>query len=59
MSYVNEFAAAADLAELVRLTADGVLAPEIGWRGPWENFAEATDALRGRRVTGKAVFDLG
>ncbi|WP_084000382.1 zinc-binding dehydrogenase [Actinomadura kijaniata] len=58
VSYVNEFAAAADLAELVRLTADGVLVPEIGWRGPWERFAEATDALRGRRVTGKAVFDL-
>ncbi|WP_119730114.1 zinc-binding dehydrogenase [Thermomonospora amylolytica] len=58
VSYVNEFAAAADLAELVRLVADGALVPEIGWRGSWERFAEAADALRGRRVTGKAVFDL-
>ncbi|WP_188196046.1 zinc-binding dehydrogenase [Nonomuraea sp. SYSU D8015] len=58
-SYVNEFRAADDLAELVRLTADGTLAPEIGWRGSWERFAEAAAALRGRRVRGKAVFDLG
>ncbi|MEU4332049.1 zinc-binding dehydrogenase [Nonomuraea dietziae] len=58
MSYVNEFGAADDLAELVWLTAEGALVPEIGWRGSWERFAEAADALRGRRVTGKAVFDL-
>ncbi|MEV4116144.1 zinc-binding dehydrogenase [Nonomuraea sp. NPDC049695] len=57
-SYVNEFGAADDLAELVRLTADRTLTPEIGWRGPWERFAEAAAALRGRRVGGKAVFDL-
>ncbi|MEV4003847.1 zinc-binding dehydrogenase [Actinomadura sp. NPDC049753] len=57
-SYVNEFAAADDLAELVRLVADGGLVPEIGWRGSWERFAEAADALRSRRVAGKAVFDL-
>ncbi|MEV0234605.1 zinc-binding dehydrogenase [Nonomuraea sp. NPDC050786] len=58
-SYVNEFAAADDLAELVRLTADRALAPEIGWRGSWERFAEAAAALRDRRVRGKAVFDIG
>ncbi|RJL31757.1 zinc-binding dehydrogenase [Bailinhaonella thermotolerans] len=58
VSYVNEFGAAGDLAELVRLTAEGVLAPEIGWRGSWERFAEAADALRDRRVRGKALFDL-
>ncbi|MEV1171207.1 zinc-binding dehydrogenase [Nonomuraea sp. NPDC049784] len=57
-SYVNEFGAATDLAELVRLAAEGALVPEIGWRGSWERFAEAADALRGRRVAGKAVFDL-
>nr|WP_311132110.1 zinc-binding dehydrogenase [Nonomuraea gerenzanensis]SBP00608.1 alcohol dehydrogenase, zinc-binding [Nonomuraea gerenzanensis] len=57
-SYVNEFGAAGDLAELVRLAAEGALVPEIGWRGSWERFAEAADALRGRRVRGKAVFDL-
>ncbi|MGP4099630.1 zinc-binding dehydrogenase [Nonomuraea sp. KM90] len=58
MSYVNEFGAADDLAELVRLTAEGALVPGIGWRGSWERFAEAADALRGRRVAGKAVFDV-
>ncbi|MGW5361151.1 zinc-binding dehydrogenase [Actinopolymorpha pittospori] len=57
-SYVNEFGAATDLAELVRLAAERTLVPEIGWRGPWERFAEAADALHARRVTGKAVFDL-
>jgi NADPH:quinone reductase-like Zn-dependent oxidoreductase len=57
-SYVNDFEAADDLAELVRLLADGALVPEIGWRGSWKRFAEAADALRGRRVAGKAVFDL-
>lgn len=55
---VNEFRAADDLAELVRLTANRTLASEIGWRGSWERFAEAAAALRGRRVRGKAVFDL-
>ncbi|MEV0996128.1 zinc-binding dehydrogenase [Nonomuraea sp. NPDC050202] len=59
MSYVNEFGAAGDLAELVRLAAEGALVPEIGWRDSWERFAEAAEALRGRRVRGKAVFDLG
>jgi NADPH:quinone reductase-like Zn-dependent oxidoreductase len=57
-SYVNQFAAADDLAELVRLVAEGVLAPELGWQGSWQRFDEAVDALRGRRVTGKAVFHL-
>ncbi|WP_433444910.1 zinc-binding dehydrogenase [Nonomuraea sp. CA-141351] len=57
-SYVNEFAAADDLAKLLQLAAEGALVPEIGWRGSWNRFAEAADALRGRRVAGKAVFDL-
>lgn len=57
-SYVNEFGAADDLAELVQLAADGVLAAEIGWRSSWERFAEAGAALRSRHVKGKAVLDL-
>ncbi|WP_211229430.1 zinc-binding dehydrogenase [Nakamurella lactea] len=57
-SYVNEFDAAADLAQLVRLVAEGAVVPEIGWRGSWERFDEAVDALRGRRVAGKVVFQL-
>ncbi len=31
---------AADLADLVRFAEPGVLAVEIGWRGPLERFAE-------------------
>ncbi|MER6812090.1 zinc-binding dehydrogenase [Spirillospora sp. NPDC000708] len=58
VSYVNDFAAADDLADLVRLVADGALVPAIGWRGSWERFTEAADELIGRRVNGKAVFDL-
>lgn len=58
MSYVNQFAAADDLAELVQLVAEGVLVPELGWQGSWERFGEAADALRGRQVAGKAVFAL-
>src|SRR6266699_2969224 len=47
----------ADLATLVRLLADGGLSVEIGWRGPWEQVAQAAEALVGRRVNGKAVLD--
>jgi hypothetical protein len=32
--------------------------PQIGWRGPWQQVAEAAQALRDRRVDGKAVLDL-
>jgi NADPH2:quinone reductase len=48
----------ADLATLVQLLADGGLTVEIGWRGPWEQVAQAAEALVGRRVHGKAVLDL-
>jgi NADPH2:quinone reductase len=58
-SFLNEGEAGADLATLVRLVADGSLDVEIGWRAPWERFAEAVEMLRGRRVNGKAVLDVG
>lgn len=48
----------ADLGHLVRLLETGALDPQIGWRGPWEQAAEAADALLDRRVAGKAVLDL-
>jgi NADPH2:quinone reductase len=57
-SFLNEGSAAADLADLVRLVESGVLPVEIGWQGPLEQFADAADALRGRRVNGKAVLDV-
>jgi NADPH:quinone reductase len=57
-SFLNEGSAAADLADLVRLVESGALPVEIGWRGPLERFADAADALRGRRVNGKAILDV-
>jgi NADPH2:quinone reductase len=57
-SFLNQGDAAEDLSTLVRLVADGSLSVEIGWRGPWKQFADAVNLLGGRRVTGKAVLDL-
>lgn len=57
-SFINEGAVADDLADLVRLVESGALPVEIGWQGPLEKFADAADALRGRRVNGKAVLDV-
>jgi NADPH:quinone reductase-like Zn-dependent oxidoreductase len=57
-SFLNVGEAGADLATLVRLVADGSLRVEIGWRGRWERIAEAVEALRGRRVSGKVVLDV-
>jgi NADPH:quinone reductase len=57
-SFLNQGDAAEDLSTLVRLVADGSLSVEIGWRGPWKQFAEAVNLLGGRRVNGKAVLDL-
>lgn len=51
-------AVGADLAALVGLVADGRLTAQIGWRGSWKRVADAADALRGRRVDGKAVLDV-
>jgi NADPH:quinone reductase len=48
-----------DLAYLVALAAAGRLDPQVGWRGPWDDVAEAADALLGRRVLGKAVLEVG
>lgn len=46
---------AAALVDLVSLVESDTLPVELGWRGPLERFA---DALRGRRVNGKAVLDV-
>jgi NADPH:quinone reductase-like Zn-dependent oxidoreductase len=48
-----------DLTWLARLVADGVLSPEISWRGGWDEVAKAVSALVERRLHGKAVLDLG
>jgi NADPH2:quinone reductase len=57
-SFLNAGEAGAGLATLVKFVADGSLSVEIGWRGTWERVAEAVGALRGRRVSGKAVLDV-
>jgi hypothetical protein len=50
--------AGAELATLVQLLGQGQLAVDIGWRGPWQQVAEAAKALRGCRITGKAILDV-
>lgn len=57
-SFVIEGDVGAELAVLAGLVAEGTLAVETGWLGAWERFAEAAEALRGRRVTGKAVLEV-
>ncbi len=57
-SFLNQGAAGSELATLVQLVAAGRLAVQVGWRGPWEQVAEAAQALLGRRVNGKAVLDV-
>jgi NADPH2:quinone reductase len=57
-SFLNEGPYSADLATLVDLLRDGVLTPQTGWRGPFEQLPDAVAALRARSVNGKAVLDL-
>lgn len=47
-----------DLALLVQLTARGLLSPVVGWQGGWERLADAMQALRDRKVAGKAVLHV-
>ncbi|MEV4414716.1 zinc-binding dehydrogenase [Catellatospora sp. NPDC049609] len=59
-AYVTDVAAGSgpDLAYLVGLVASGRLDPQIGWRGSWEQAAEAAEAFFARQVNGKAVLDV-
>ncbi|MGW3209180.1 zinc-binding dehydrogenase [Streptomyces sp. NPDC001135] len=57
-SFVIEGDVDADLAVLTELAAEGALGVEIGWQGSWERFEEAAEALRGRRLSGKAVLEV-
>jgi NADPH:quinone reductase-like Zn-dependent oxidoreductase len=45
-----------DLALLVSLAAAGSLKPQIGVERSWRDLLEVGDQLRGRGITGKAVF---
>lgn len=57
-SFAIEGEAGTDLAVLTELAAEGSLAVEIGWQGSWDRFDEAAEALRGRRISGKAVLEV-
>ena len=50
---------APDLALLVSMVAAGHLHPVIGAERSWSDFTEVADALRSRRMAGKAVFRTG
>ncbi|WP_280335242.1 zinc-binding dehydrogenase [Nocardia wallacei] len=47
-----------DLATLLGFAAAGRLSPEVGWRGIWDDYAEAARALIDRRIRGKAVLEI-
>lgn len=57
-SFLIDGPVATELADLVRLVESGALPMELGWHGPLERFAAAADALRERRVNGKAVLQV-
>ncbi|HEY5834846.1 zinc-binding dehydrogenase [Streptomyces sp.] len=45
-----------DLAVLLRLIETGRITPVVGWTGSWERLPEAMEAMRERRVPGKAAL---
>ncbi|MEV6927340.1 zinc-binding dehydrogenase [Dactylosporangium sp. NPDC051485] len=47
-----------DLTWLAGAVAGGRLDPQISWRGAWDAAGQAIEALRGRRLHGKAVLDI-
>ncbi|MBT2230111.1 zinc-binding dehydrogenase [Nonomuraea sp. NEAU-A123] len=49
---------APDLTWLAGRLAAGRLDPQISWRGSWQEAAQATAALLGRRLHGKAVLEI-
>ncbi len=50
---------APDLALLVSMVANGSLKPVIGAEQSWSDFTTVAEALRSRRIQGKAVFRTG
>ncbi|HVV11512.1 zinc-binding dehydrogenase [Amycolatopsis sp.] len=48
----------ADLSWLAGEVAAGRVDPQISWRGDWSRHAEASAALLGRRLHGKAVLEV-
>jgi NADPH:quinone reductase len=48
-----------DLAILVTLLEAGDLTVDVGWQGSWNEIDQAADVMLGRRLRGKAVFEIG
>jgi NADPH:quinone reductase len=48
-----------DLATLVALLEAGHLTVELGWQGSWNDIDQAADAMLGRTLRGKAIFEIG
>lgn len=59
LSAVHEAHAGADLAVLLELLAAGRLSADVGLEADWSELPAALDALRDRRVGGKAVLTIG
>lgn len=57
--HIPEDERGADLATLAELVADGRLDPLLDLVSDWEETREVLDALRERRIRGKAVLTLG
>ncbi|ADB29706.1 Alcohol dehydrogenase zinc-binding domain protein [Kribbella flavida DSM 17836] len=47
-----------DLEHLLQLLSAGLFDPQIGWQGSWHQVDEASTALLGRKVRGKAVLAI-
>jgi len=48
-----------DLATLVTMLEAGRLTVDVGWQGSWTDLDQAADAMLGRTLRGKAVFEIG
>jgi NADPH:quinone reductase-like Zn-dependent oxidoreductase len=57
-SYLTYAPCDEDLAILVELVGARELEVPVSWSGSWERFAEVLEAMRERRVDGKAVLDV-
>jgi NADPH2:quinone reductase len=55
---IDPTTAGKDLAELLGHLSAGTLTVDVGWQGPLTDYATAADALRDRRVAGKAILSV-
>jgi NADPH:quinone reductase-like Zn-dependent oxidoreductase len=58
-AFVVGLGMAPDLAILLDLVARGALDPQVGRRVSWLRFADVAHDLRDRKITGKAVLEIG